>query len=258
MKCQRGYKPKEGKCVKIKKNGTRFGITHGSRNVRFLIMGTLILLAFLFAVNLKNTDVLWALGFNIIILGISYLAYSSPEYQDELIGINGGFFSMKTLGIVGWGVLFTMVFYLATLMIPGLSLGYPLLPGTISTSFKWFLVNLVSPLTETIFFLGVVFAFFRKLMPRNKWMALVLTSLIFASFHLGAYILGFYQYPSFTEAMPSILANASAFIVAFLFNMVAGAFIMTKQIKNLIFGFIFHQGINIIAWIDLSISFIRT
>jgi membrane protease YdiL (CAAX protease family) len=219
-------------------------------------MGTLILLAFLFAVNLKNTDVLWALGFNIIILGISYLAYSSQEYQDELIGINGGFFSSKTLIIAGWGILFTFVFYLATLMIPGLSLGYPLLPGSISTSFKWFLVNIVSPLTETIFFLGVVLAFFNKLLPNHKWLALTIDSIIFAMFHLGAYILGFYAYPSFTEAMPSILANASAFIVAFLFNLIAGSFILTKNIKNLIFGFVFHQGINIIAWIDFSVTFI--
>lgn len=255
VKCSKGYKYQDGKCVRYLtkiKTGT---IPDSNKNVRRLILGLLILLAFLFAVNLRNPDVLWALGINLVLLGISYLDYQSPESHDGHIGIDK-FLSSKTFAMIGYGIIFTIAFYLITLLIPGFSLGFPSLPGDISGSFKWFIINIISPLTESIFFLGTVLAFFRRITPNNKWIALTLASLVFASFHLGAYILGFYHYPDFTTALSSVWANISAFFVAFLFNMVAGAFLLKKGVRNLIFAIVFHFGLNFIAYSLSVVTFV--
>ena len=250
MKCPKNKKLKDGKCVLRKfKNG----IAKTSSIARLFIIGMLIVLSFLFALNLGNLDVLYALGFNFVILGISYLAYRAPELQDDLIGIDPD--SFKGLRMVGWGLLFTIVFYLATLLIPGLSIGFPQLPGDISGSLKWFLINIVSPITETFFFLGVVLAFFRNLKDDSRWGPIIFSSFVFAFFHLGAYIVGFYQYPDFTTALGSFFSNLSAFLVAFLFNLVAGWWITRPGVQNLIFGFVFHFGLNFIAFTFSVVTF---
>lgn len=260
MKCKKGYKfdRERNRCIKIRKIG-RYGIKDSSRNVRKVIMGMLIFLAFLFAVNLGNVEVLWALGFNMIILGISYLAYRSPEYQESLIGIDEDIISTKSLKMIGFGLLFTFGFYIITLLIPGMSIGFPLLPQSISSSIKFILINIISPITETIFFIGVIYAVIKRTRFGEKHPIIVLTlaSLCFAGFHLGAYILGFYQYPDFVSVLPAFWANVSAFVVAFLFNMIAGGFTIMKGVKNLIFAMIFHLGLNSVNWFKFAITIVH-
>lgn len=257
-KCQKGYRYQGGKCVRYvtKVRYKNAKLSDSNKIVRTLIIGLLIFLSFLFAINLGNTDVLWTLGFNIVILVISYIFYRSPEYQndgDSPVGIPRN--AKKNLIAVAWGLFFTFGFWIGTKLIPGLSLGVPYLPQAISSSFKAFIVNVISPTTETIFFLGVVYAFIRKLTGKKKWVALTLASLFFAFSHLGAYILGLYQYPSFALALGTFWANISSFFVAFMFNMIAGWFMLRKGVRNLLFGIIFHAGVNIISWFNLAVVF---
>lgn len=253
-KCQKGYRYQDGKCIQYV---TRLrSITKKSsapiKIAEYFILGLLIVLSFLFAINLGNKDVLWALGFNIIILLISFVVYKSTDFEKELSGIPKDF--NKNIKAVGIGIIAVVVFLGATWLVPGLSLGYPYLPGTISTTFKWFLINIVSPLSESIFFLGVVYAFFFKIF-KNRWASITLSSIAFASFHLGAYILGFYQYPDFVVAFSVFWANVASFLVAFAFNFIAGWIITRPGMKNLIFGFVFHFGLNFINYTFSIVTF---
>ena len=258
-KCAKGYKYQDGKCVKYVtkvryKNG-KSKVPRPLKIAKYFILGLLILLSFLFAINLGNPDVLWSLGFNIFILLISYLVYNSIDFEKEL-EMSGGIpkNTQKNLWSVFYGVIAIFAFWLITALVPGLSLGYPLLPGSISTGFKWFLINIVSPLSETIFFLGVVYAFFYKI-THNRYASLTLSSGAFASFHLGAYILGFYAYPNFVTAFSTFWANIASFVVAFAFNFIAGWIITRPKVRNLVFGFVFHFGLNFINYTFSIVTF---
>lgn len=257
-KCAKGYKYQDGKCIKyvtkVKYKNGKSKVPLPIKIAKYFILGLLIVLSFLFAINLGNKDVLWSLGFNIVILLISYLVYNSVDFEKELE--SGGIPKdlNKNLQAVLYGVIAIFAFWLITALVPGLSLGYPLLPGSISTGFKWFLINIVSPLSESIFFLGVVYAFFFKIF-KNRWTALTFSSGAFASFHLGAYILGFYAYPDFVLAFSAVWANIASFVVAFAFNFIAGAIITRKGVRNMVFGFVFHFGLNFINYTFSIVTF---
>ena len=254
VKCKQGYKYQNGQCVKyVTKIRGISAKGNGSKKIaKYFILGLLILLSFLFAINLRNSDVLWSLGFNIVILLISFLVYMQTDFGDELNGIPAD--SKRNFKAIGFGIMAIFLFWIATSLVPGLSLGYPYLPASISTSFKWFLINIVSPLSETIFFLGVVYAFCFKL-TKNRWASITLSSVAFASFHLGAYLLGFYQYPDFVSVFSVVWANIASFFVAFAFNFIAGVMVTSKGIRNLVFGFVFHFGLNFINYTFSIITF---
>ena len=254
IKCQKGYKYQDGKCVQYvtKIRNISKKANKPIRIAEYFILGLLIVLSFLFAINLGNKDVLWSLGFNIVILLISYVAYKGSVIEEYLTGIPTD--SKSNFKAIGYGILAIGIFWIATSLVPGLSLGYPFLPASISTSFRWFLINIVSPLSETIFFLGVVYAFFMRI-TKNRWASITGSSVLFASFHLGAYLLGFYQYPDFALAFGAMWANIASFIVAFAFNFIAGWIMTRKGIRNLIFGFVFHFGLNFINYTFSIVTF---
>ena len=261
-KCKKGFQYQNGRCVryvtkiKYSKGGA---VKESSRIVQYIIIGLLILLGFLFALNLGNDDVLWSLGFNIFILMVSLLVYNLAWFQEDLPGVPKSI--KQNVVAVAWGLFFIFIFYITTKLVPGLSLGVPYLPQAISASFKSFIVNVISPITESIFFLGIVFAFCNKLTGKRKWIALFLSSVAFALFHLGAYLAGLYAYPDFALAYSAFWANFSSFLVAFVFNMIAGAFMIIEtktsksKVANITFAFVFHAGVNIISWFNLSVIF---
>ena len=121
----------------------------------------------------------------------------------------------------------------------------------------FFLVVIVAPIVETIFFQGALYAyvsnFDRTKNKSKKWRAIIIQAFGFSLFHLGAYVSGFYTYPGFTEGMTAITANISAFIVAFLFALLAGWFMTRDGVRNLVFVGVFHLGLNLIAY-SLSVA----
>lgn len=213
--------------------------------VRNIIIGMAFILSFLWVVNPPSRG---AVGINLVFLVVAFLVYRAKEYQDDLIGV-----SKKNIwASVGYGVVFTFLFFLITLVVPGMSIGFPSLPASVSDSLKFFLIVLIAPVVETIFFQGALYAYISNfdtsITKRRKWIAIIIQAVGFSIFHVGAYVSGFYMYPGFTEGMSAIMANISGFIVAFLFALLAGWFVTRDGVRNLVFVIVFHLGLNLIAY----------
>lgn len=253
-KCKVGFQRRGDRCIKIVKRVGRSLIEPRNRNIRFVIIGLSIILAFLFVII---PDVRVAVGINLIFLGIAFFIYSTREFQDDLIGIPK-FISMGSLIAVGWGILFTGGFYLITLFLPFFSLAFPRLPASIGSSLEFFMIVITSPISESILFIGAIFAFFRNFNSRFKFVWITLVSLLFAFFHLGSFIAGFYIL-SGAEGLTAFTSNISAFITAFVFNFVTMAFLLRKKDitkADMIFAFVFHLGLNLLAFSLSVISFV--
>jgi len=253
-KCKQGFRNVGNKCVRIAQRVARDFINQSNRNVRYIIIATSIILAFLFVVN---PDIRVPVGINLIFLGISYFIYSSREYQDDLIGIPN-FFSINTLIAIGFGIIFTVGFFVVTAFIPFFSLAFPQLPSSIGSKLQWFFIVIIAPITETCFFMGAIYAFFRNFNPRYKWIWILLLSLVFSLFHLGAIIFGFYTLNP-AEGLIEFTNNISAFSTAFLFSIVAMIFALRRGIQkaNWMFIAVFHLGLNFISFSLSVISFIK-
>jgi len=245
VKCRKGYKRVGDRCMETGGMFQPKGILKHNLIVRNVIIGMAFILTFLWVINPPARS---AVGINLIFLAVSFLVYRAREYQDDLIGIE----TSNILPSVGYGILFTFFFFLVTLVVPGMSIGVPSLPASISDSLKFFLVVMVAPIAETIFFQGALYAYISNfdgtMTKSKKWRAIIIQALGFSIFHVGAYVSGFYMYPGFTEGMSAISANISGFIVAFLFALIAGWFMTTDGVKNLVFVGVFHLGLNLVAY----------
>jgi len=245
MKCKKGYKKVGDKCVHNRNPIHGKGILKHNLNVRNIIIGIAFILAFLWVVNPPARS---AVGINLVFLVIAFVVYNAKEYQDDLIGIS----RKNLLPSIGYGVVFTFLFFLITLVVPGMSIGFPSLPASISDNLKFFLVVIIAPIIETVFFQGALMAWVSNFdttpSKRKIWIAIFVQAILFSAFHLSAYIFGFYTLPGFTEGMSAVMANISGFIVAFLFALIAGIFVVHDGIKNLVFVILFHLGLNLIAY----------
>lgn len=225
-------------------------IQKGNKYVRRAILGGFALLAFLGAII---PTIRGAVFINLMFLGIAWLVYGGQEYQGEL----SNFKSKGAVISIFYGFVATILFFIATRFIPGLSLAFPSLPNAIADSLRFFLVVVVAPPAEEIFFRGTLLAFFRQIFPRSKHIPVWLQAIAFSLFHLGAYIVGFYQLPDLITGLGAFYANISVFIVAITFGLISGYVITygknTK--KNLWFSTIFHFGLNAISY-SLAIAVI--
>lgn len=221
-----------------------------NNNVRYLIIGIALILALLFTLS---PPIRGTIAIQFIFLGIAYFIYSTREFQDDTIGLD----KKNTISEGFYGILFGVGFIIVFTLFPFFSMAFPRYPGAIADSLRGFLVIGVSPVVETIFFIGAIFAFLRNFNPRSKYLYIILISLFFASFHLGAYILGFYTL-SGAEALEAVRSNISAFITAFIFNFVAMSFGLRNGVSkaNVVFFWIFHTILNIFAFGLAVITFI--
>jgi hypothetical protein len=219
--------------------------------IRYLVIVLLIVLSFLYVVNYRNDGYPILVG--ILFCLISFGVLSVKEYQDDLIGMKG-----DTLINIVYGLLFGGIFFLVTKFIPFLDLAYPTYAYSVGESLKFFLIVIVSPLTESIFFQCAIFAFFSNFdrKKKNLWAWIILASFLFSIFHLGAYILGFYTL-SGDEALTSIGSNITAFFSAFLFSALAMLFALRKGINkaNIAFIITFHLVMNFINYLMANATF---
>jgi membrane protease YdiL (CAAX protease family) len=227
----------------------------GKGVIKTIIVGFLILMAFLFALSISGSSydvvLFWkALGAQILMLGISFLIYFVPDYHPYTIGKNNG----KALML---GVIVGVLFYIMTNIIPGLTIAIPLVPNAIGSNLRWFVVNIVAPIAETIFFLGAFLAYIRHFKPtrKNKIFALILLSFFFSFFHLGAYIFALYDLPT-SEGLLALGANVSVFISAFIFMLIDGACVLLTE--NLLAGWMPHLIINLVNYTKKAIVFALT
>ena len=152
MKCKKGYKKVGDKCVHSGTFTRGHVLKHKKGTpTRIIIVGFLALLMFLWVINPPARS---AVGINIIFLVISFIVYYAREYEDDRIGIS----KKNLLPSIGYGVIFTFLFFLITLVVPGMSIGFPSLPASISDNLKFFLIVLVAPIVETIVFQGALMA----------------------------------------------------------------------------------------------------
>lgn len=225
-------------------------ITRSSKYVRRIILGGFGVLAFLGAII---PTIRGAVFINLMFLGIAWLVYGGPEYQDNV----SSYKSKGAIISIFYGFLATIFFYTATKFIPGLSLAFPSVPNAIADSLRFFLVVVVAPPAEEMFFRGALLGYFGELFPRARHLDVWFQAIAFSLFHLGAYIIGFYQLPDIASGLSAFYANLSVFIVAFTFGMISGYVLKygknTK--KNLWFSTTFHWGLNAIAY-SLAIAVI--
>lgn len=225
-------------------------ITKTNKYTRRVILGGFVILSFLGAVI---PTIRSAVFINLMFLGIAWLVFGGPEYQDNV----SSFRSKGAVISIFYGFIATILFYLATRFIPGLSLAFPSVANSIGDSLRFFLVVIVAPPAEEIFFRGSLLGYFGELFPKAKHLDVWLQGIAFSLFHLGAYILGFYALPDIASGISAFTANLSVFIVALSFGTISGYVLKygknTK--KNLWFSTVFHWGLNAIAY-SLAIAII--
>jgi membrane protease YdiL (CAAX protease family) len=217
--------------------------------VSSVIIGFAIILAFLAVVNpLARTPCY----INLVFLVISFLIYRAKEYQDDLVGIKTKGFVLSSF----FGLIAGLLFFGISKLVPGFSLGFPIMPQSIADSLKFFFIVFVAPIAETIFFQGAIYAYIKNFntSKSQRWVAIFIQAILFSLFHLGAYVAGFYQY-EFSQGIGIIGDNISAFIVAFFFALVAGWYVTKDGVKNLAFVATFHFMINLLTYLPMAITF---
>lgn len=217
----------------------------GTKVVRNLIIGFLFVMAFLFTLSITGGDTysFWkALGSQILFLVIAFLIYSSSQYQRTLLGIE----AKKVGASLIYGVIIGVLYVVLTNLIPGLAIAVPLVPGAISTQLKFFIVVIVAPIVETIFFLGALLGYIRAFNPNKRKLAIaiVIQAVAFALFHLGTYIIGLYDLPGFTSGFLAFSANISVFISAVIFGLLSGYLVTREKFRGLLIAMIIHLIIN--------------
>lgn len=229
-----------------------------NRLVKNLIVGFLILMAFLFTLSISSSDNQSVLGFwkslgsQILFLIISFLIYQFGTYDNYILGIN-----TKTAGrSLLLGILVGGLYILISNLVPGFSIAIPLVPASVSDSLKFFIVVIVSPIVETIFFLGTLLGYIRSFEPTRQriFLAVVIQAFLFSLFHLGAYLTGIYDY-SATQGFLGFTQNISVFISAFIFGIISGYLVYLKKIKSLLIAMVIHLVINLFAFTKFAIIF---
>ncbi len=215
---------------------------------------TLLFISAIFFIILipGNTDLLTTLAVFIAMLGFSILIYRTkdPKLRNALFGIP----RKNLLKSIIWGVIFGVGFFVIA-QLTGLSIGLPRLFGSISDTVRSITVLYFAPVLESVFFQSVVYAF---LISRgiSRTGALLGHAAIFATAHTAAYVIGFYNYPSFVEGFSAIQANIGAFASVFIFAIIGMLFMRQPKINNLAFIIVFHFIVNLTITVILSTVFI--
>src|SRR3990167_7068040 len=222
-----------------------------NKNVVRLGIGFLFLLLLLAAINPLSRGPIYLY---ITFIIVSILVYSTKQFQSLLIGIDGGSKLVRSLLLA---LFIGVVFYVSTKLIPGLSLGLPILPNAISDQLKFFIIVICAPIAEELLFRGSLMGYTRTYNSSKRFLiiAIVIQAVLFSLFHVGAYITNFYELPSLLVGISAISANISAFIAALIFGLIAGFFVTRDGVRNLWFSIFLHIIINFIIYAKLIIGF---
>lgn len=215
-------------------------------NFAFGMMFLLLVLVATQPPEIKN-----ALFIYIAFFAVTAFTYLFAPFKSNLIGLE--IKGLSALRSVLYGATFGFGFWVITRLVPGASIGLPLLPGAISDQLRFFVIVFLAPIAEELVFRGAILGFFRK--KKNLTYAIVISSLLFSLAHLGAYVSGIYNYPTFVEGLSAFNANIGAFLAAFTFGAISAWFVSKNGIKNLLFSMVFHALLNLIVFANLSVIF---
>lgn len=224
-----------------------------SKVLRFTVnfsLGFIFLLLFLFGTQPPNIS--RVLLVYIVFLSVATFVYLFAPFKSHLIGVE--LRGVSALRSFIFGSIFGGGFLLATKLIPGASIGLPLLPGAVSDSLEAFVIIILAPVSEELIFRGAILGYLSNIF-KNKRNAIIISALLFALAHLSAYISGFYSYPDLPQALSSLGANIGSFIPAFAFGLLSAWFVSKDKIRNLLFSIIFHAFVNLVIFTNLAIIF---
>src|SRR3990167_1584527 len=228
--------------------------TEKENNVVRNILFTLgILLLLLFVTN--PPFVRDALGTYLIIAGFCFFSFKFGDFQKQLIGIR---LDRKSIFVsTGWALLFSGGFWPITKLVPGASIGLPLIPQAVGNTLRPFIIIIVAPFFEEILFRSVIIGYLRnlKIFKNKLQLVLIIQAFLFALAHLTAYVTGFYQAP-FEEAILGINAVFASFMAAGIFGYLVGFFVTRDGIRNLLFSILSHGIVNFIIYAGLTVAMI--
>jgi len=201
----------------------------------------LIIFMFIFAVALSGNNIIYfakALGAQFLFAGFSYLIYST--YKDAT-----PIFNKNTKFAIVVGVSVGLAYVILSRLIPGLSVGVTLIPSSISGNLRWFVVNIVSPIIETIFAFGALLIIIKRTNFGRKHpiLSLLIVGFFMSLIHLGAYVIGIVDL-TFGDALGAFSGNLGAFLSAFIFFTLSGFLVVWKKTQNLIVAMIPHFIVN--------------
>ncbi len=212
-----------------------------NRNALNLGVGMFIILAIIYGTSPPARDNM--LTYMVMSIA-SVIVYSIAYYQSTLFGVG----KKNLVKSLLWAIIVSIGFYLATSLIPAFSIGLPLVPNSVADSLKFWIIVIIAPIAEELFFRGALLGYIRNYNPSEKKIQtfLIIQAVLFAFAHLGAYVTGFYNYSNITQGLSAINANLSVFISAGLFGYIAGLFV--SRVKNLYGSMLFHAIINFILF----------
>ncbi len=177
-----------------------------------------------------------------IALGLVYLFLKRTKISFESIGLRRPKWSDIAAGLMGipvWFVIYLVTLNIILIFAPHLNVGEKQQVGfnNVHGSFDVFLafISLVilPPIAEEIIFRGLIFSSFRKRL--NLWMAMILTSLLFAAGHL----------PEGGSAGPLYVAGIDTFSLSLVLVYIR------EKTNGLYAGMLTHGLKNLIAFIVL-------
>jgi len=190
----------------------------------------------------------------LILLGL----YTNPAFQDYLYGIEK---SAKTIFLAVIGAGLGLFFVIIPKIIPGLSMGLPVLPASVESNLQWIIICIFAPFVEDILRFGILglILYVRRKGGTSKaelWTAIIIQALFFMLLHATAYAAGWYSAPEWTGALSMLGAVTGSLITAFLFALITGYFVTRDGIKNIALSIAAHYAVNQFLFVKFSIVFL--
>jgi len=187
----------------------------------------------------------------LICLGI----YTNGVFQDYLIGIKKN--NLFKIILIGSGI--GLGFVILPRVIPGMSMGVPLLPAAVDDNLKWIVICLFAPIIEEILTRGALLGLV-KYMERDGgikkfelWIAIIAQAIFFMLLHATSYAAGWYEAPTWAGAFGTLGAVSASLIAAFIFALVMGWLVTRDGIENLGLSIVGHYLVNQIIFVKMSV-----
>lgn len=220
----------------------------------FVISGSAFFLGILFYTIYQPLR--QALGIYTLLALLTTIIYGAGSiFGNVLIGIR-----LKKLGDQFLlGLVLAAAFILLKILIPAFAVGTPSVPGEVTKFVTGMLLLFFAPTVEELVCRGALLMWVQfveskngEITPIKFWTANIIQSLFFATWHLAAYIAGWYSLTGWALAS-NIVAQSSAFIAAFTFGLAAGWLDTRPNVRSLIPGMVAHLVINTTVFISLSV-----
>ena len=183
---------------------------------------------------------------------ISLFFYTNKVFQPYPVGIPKKRISLNIL----FGVLAGLGFILLPKIIPGMSMGVPLVPASIESNLQWLVIVFFAPFMEEILTRGVLLGFVKYLRRKRGisnaelWLAIIVQAVFFMSLHALAYAYGWYTAPEWLGAFKILSSVSASLISAGLFGLIMGYLVTRKGVNSLILPIVAHMTINQILFVQ--------